>query len=88
MSLSTKKVVLKFFNGRGDIPGSTNEEKMACRYLDVGLLDSFGLVDMILEIEEKCGFRFEAEQMQSPEFRTIGGVIAISEKLVIEYSDA
>jgi acyl carrier protein len=48
---------------------------------------SLGLVDMILEIEEKCGFRFEAEQMQSPEFRTIGGVIATSEKLVREHAN-
>ena len=88
MSLSIREIVLDFFNGRGDIPGSTDVEKLACMYLDVGLLDSFGLVDMVLEIEEKCGFRFEAEQMQSREFRTIGGVIAISEKLAMEYSDA
>ena len=88
MSDNAREAVLEFFNCRGGIPGGTEDEKLACRYLDVGLLDSLGLVDMILEIEEKCGFRFEAEQMQSPEFRTIGGVIEISQNLVWEHTNA
>ena len=47
MKLEPKETVLSFLGSRNDIPGATEEEKLSCAYLDVGVLDSFGIIEMV-----------------------------------------
>src|SRR5205085_2651991 len=55
----TRGFVLAYLEGKGKIPGATPEEKLGHRYLDSGLIDSFGLVEMIAELEREFAIRFE-----------------------------
>lgn len=39
-----------------------------------GYVDSFGIIELIEEVEEHFAVRFEDEEFRQPSFRTIGGV--------------
>jgi acyl carrier protein len=53
-----------------------DEELLNYRYLD-NHLDSFGIVQFIMAVEEEYGIALTPEDTESEEFRTIGGVIEI-----------
>jgi acyl carrier protein len=78
--MSPRQAVLDFFaaNARAPLP-TKEEELMACLYLDTNIIDSLGIVIMIAELEEKLGFTFSSEDMQSYDFQTVGGLIRIAE---------
>lgn len=47
------------------------------RFLDSGQIDSFSLVQLIMDIEEEFEIEFSAQDTQSDEFRYIGGLVNI-----------
>ncbi len=53
-----------------------DEELLNYRYLD-NHLDSFGIIQFIMAVEEEFGITLTPEDTESEEFRTIGGVIEI-----------
>jgi acyl carrier protein len=79
--MTVTDTVLEFFKQRRGIPGATLEEQLACHYLDVKVIDSMGIIEMIAEFETAFGIRFSAEDLQSTDFQTVGGVIALIERL-------
>ena len=76
--------VFKFFEGNGGIPGNTEPEKLACEYLDLHVVDSIGIVQMIVTFEKEFDIRFSPSHMQSAEFKTVGGLIGLIEKMVAD----
>lgn len=78
---SITDIVRRFFekNSKQPIPADL-KEFLKFRYLDVGAIDSLGLVAMITEIEENCGIRFSAEDLESYEFQSLGGLIEIIQR--------
>jgi acyl carrier protein len=78
----TKDTVLDFMlrNGRQPLPGN-EADALACAYLDSGIIDSLGIISMVSEFESKFAIRFSAEDMQSYEFQTIGGLITLVNRL-------
>lgn len=81
---NVKEKVFAFLKSKGEIPGDTEEEQLAFEYIDEKLIDSLGIVTMVLTFEEEFGIHFEPEDMQSMEFRTIGGLISLIERLIEE----
>ncbi len=79
--MNIKKEVIAFLESHNTIPGDTEDEKLKCRYLDVGVLDSMGIVMMITEFEEKFAVQFSGDHLQSDDFLTVGGVVGIIESL-------
>ena len=77
-----KSFVLRYLEAKGkkSFPADSDSEKMQCRYLDAGLVDSMGIIDMVLEIEKHFEIHFSPEDLQSMEFRTVGGLIGIIKK--------
>ena len=53
-----------------------DDELLEYRYLD-NHLDSFGIIQFIMTVEEEFDITLEAEDTESEEFRTVGGVIEI-----------
>ena len=66
-------------NAMSSLP--TGEEKgvLECYYLDQGVIDSIGIINMITSFESEFDISFEAEDMQSYDFQTVGGLIRIIE---------
>ena len=81
IGMEVKETVLEFFQKKVKPLGKTEKEKLECRYLDIGILDSMQMVEMVIEFEKKFDVRFSVDDMQSPEFRTIGGLIEIIQRL-------
>ena len=81
--MNIKEEVLHFFktNAIKPLPGDTEADYLACYYLDIGIIDSIGIVKMIMEFEEKFNIHFDADCMQSYEFQTVGGLIQIIERI-------
>jgi len=59
--------------------GMNDNEFLKYRYLD-NHLDSFGIIQFIMAIEEEFGITLLPEDTESEEFRTIEGVIKIIER--------
>jgi acyl carrier protein len=79
--MNVKNEVIAFLEASNTIPGDTEAEKLQCRYLEAGVIDSMGIVVMITEFEEKFGIRFNGDHLQSDQFLTVGGVIGLIEEL-------
>ncbi len=81
--MNVKEEVLSFFkaNALKPLPGDTEADHLGCHYLDIGIIDSIGIVKMVMEFEEKFKIQFDADCMQTYEFQTIGGLVQIIEQL-------
>lgn len=82
--MNVKEEVLSYLEACNKIPGETEEQFLSCNYLDVGIVDSMGIVMMITEFEERFGMHFDSDDLQSYDFQTIGGLIGIIEKKLVE----
>jgi len=79
--MKTQDIVFKFFDEKGGIPGNGLQEKLRCHYLDIKIIDSMGIIEMVSFFEDKFKIRFEAEHLQSNEFQTVGGLITLVDRL-------
>lgn len=82
--MNVKEEVLSYLESCNQIPGETEEQLLSCNYLDVGIVDSMGIVMMITEFEERFEIHFDAVDLQSYEFQTIGGLIGLIERKLVE----
>ena len=73
--------VLRFFGERAPLHGDTVADQLQVAYLDEGLVDSIAIVELVAELEDTYGIRFAPADLQSVEFRTIGGLVATVERL-------
>lgn len=80
--MEIKNKVLGYFEQHGNqgLAGQTEEEKLNCYYLDTGVIDSMGIIMMVMYLEQEFGVQFSAEDMQSYEFQTPKGLISLIEK--------
>tara|TARA_B100001964_G_scaffold13100_1_gene13705 strand:- start:209 stop:484 length:276 start_codon:yes stop_codon:yes gene_type:complete len=82
-SITTRQiyeVIVSLLEKRGPLQGNLDQEICNYRYLDVGHVDSLNIMQFILEIEESFDISLSAEDTQSDEFRTVGGVITLVER--------
>jgi acyl carrier protein len=77
------KEILEFFKSKGVFPEKSENDIVNYNYLEMGLIDSMELVEMIVLFEDKFKIKFSTENLQADEFRTIDGLI----KLVNELSN-
>lgn len=79
MNVKQKVITYMHDNAMSSLP--TGEEKgvLECYYLDQGVIDSIGIINMITSFESEFDISFEAEDMQSYDFQTVGGLIRIIE---------
>lgn len=68
-----------FFSKKGKIPGKDRDERLKADIFDNALIDSFGIVELISEIESAFKFELKAEDIQDQRFRTIHGLAEIIE---------
>ena len=72
--------IVSLLEKRGPVQGNSDQEICNYRYLDAGHVDSLKIMQFILEIEESFDISLSAEDTQSDEFRTVGGVITLVER--------
>jgi acyl carrier protein len=69
--------IISLLEKNGPIPEGDEKEKLAYRFLETGHIDSFKLNEFIMEIEDQFNIILSPEDMQSEEFRSVGGLIKI-----------
>jgi|TARA_B100000315_G_scaffold233079_1_gene245936 acyl carrier protein len=80
MSKEIYNAVIDLLEKRGQVPEGSERERREYRYLDAGHLDSFSIIQFVLEIEELFKITLTPEDTTSDKFRTVNGLIQIVEK--------
>jgi len=75
--MNVEKTVIEYFKSKGFLPEQSKNDYSQINYLDSGIIDSMQLVEMIVFLEDELGIKFTSKELQSNEFRTIGGLINI-----------
>lgn len=55
---------------------------MALNYIEAGYIDSMGLLQFIATLEDEFNISFSDEDMESPDIKVVGTLIAMIEKKV------
>lgn len=66
--------LIKFVQSRGERYATVTS---LTDLIDSGLLDSLLLVDLILYIEQLCGIRFESDDINPSNFRTMSAIVSL-----------
>ncbi len=77
-----KNFVVDYFKEKGLPDIDAESELLGYNYLDKGIIDSFGIVEMIVSLEGQFEVTFPPEEMQKEEFGTVGGLINLVDKLL------
>jgi len=73
--------LLNWFKQNSSIPVNLTEEQLQVNYFEAGLIDSLGVINLIVGIEEHFDIRFNERHFQDRRFATIGGLSEIIQEL-------
>ena len=83
--MDIKARVIKFICEKSKYPKiaeMSDEKLLMVNYLDIGILDSLQIVEMIITFEKDFNIRFTPEVLQSEKFRsTLNGAIEVIKSL-------
>ncbi|MEK7856196.1 MAG: phosphopantetheine-binding protein [Acidobacteriota bacterium] len=75
MSDQVREFVIKAIEKKSRLPAGCNVDTF--NYIDSGHVDSIAIIKFILELEEEFKIDIAPEEVESAEFRTIGGLVGI-----------
>lgn len=68
-----------FFSKKKTIPGRDKDDQINTDIFDAGLVDSFGIIELITAIESNFKIELRQEDLSDARFRTIRGIAGIIE---------
>jgi len=71
---------MRYFEQHGRLHGRSVDELLDQNYVSMELLDSLGVVQMLVGIEDRFGVWLDPAEMQDPRFCTIAGLAALVEQ--------
>jgi acyl carrier protein len=74
--------IISLLEKHGPIVAESDDKRMAYRFLEVGHIDSFGLNEFVMEIEDRFNVTLSPEDTQSEEFRSVGGLVELIENRI------
>ena len=83
--IMTKEIfnfIISLLEKHGPIPVESDDKRMAYRFLEVAHIDSFGLNEFVMEIEDQFNVTLSPEDTQSEEFRSVGGLVELIENRI------
>ncbi|MES2680991.1 MAG: phosphopantetheine-binding protein [Bacteroidota bacterium] len=78
MEREIREFIIGFFSEKEKVAGIDQNELAKINFVDAQLLDSIEFITLIAEIEENFGVVFTESDMQSSQFSTIEGMVAIT----------
>lgn len=70
----------QYFEENGELGGRSVNELADENYVSMELLDSLGIVQMLMGIEDEFGVWLDPEEMQDPRFCSINGLAELVEE--------
>lgn len=80
MTDSTRQFVLRLVGKKARLPKDVDIDSF--NYIDSGYIDSIELIHFVVEIESEFDIEIAEADMDSLEFKTVGGLVSIIEKKV------
>lgn len=74
---ATEGWIAGWLREHGETGGRDPADMIGEDFLELGMVSSLALIELVAALEDEFGIRLEAEQMQEQRFRTIGGLAAI-----------
>lgn len=71
-----RSIILELLRPRLSRSGFRSGVDASTQLLEVGLIDSKDLLDIILEVEERCAVKFDPEHMNFESGLTLGNLIS------------
>lgn len=65
-------------------PLAADTDIASFNYVSNGYIDSLGLVQFVIELEDEFGIEFTDEDLENPDFKVVGKLVAMIEKKVEE----
>ncbi len=75
MKDSIRQFVIQLIEKKGKL--KENADIDSFNYIDTGYIDSIGIIKFIAEIESQYDIEISESDMESEEFRTVGGIVSI-----------
>lgn len=75
---TVREFVIDYLQKEYTFPSLADAE--AINYIESGYIDSIGLIKFVVELEDEFGIEFTDEELESPDFRTTGGLIKLAEE--------
>jgi acyl carrier protein len=72
--------LVSYFEQQGNLNGRSIDELLDENYVTLELLDSLGIVQLLVGIEEEFGVWLDPAEMQDPRFCSIGGLADLVEE--------
>lgn len=66
-----------FFRSRGTLPAGEPGQVLHVDIFDAGLVDSFGVVELITGLETEFRAELSGEDLDDPRLRTMSGLLAL-----------
>jgi hypothetical protein len=66
--------LIEYFETNGQLAGRSVESLLGANYVSMELLDSLGIVQMLVGLEEDFGVWLDPAEMQDPRFCSIEGL--------------
>jgi acyl carrier protein len=70
---AVRDAIYAFVQKKDRLPATFDPETFD--YLEQGYVDSIGVIQFMGLLEERFGIAFEDADLESPEFRTLGGLV-------------
>ena len=75
MTDSIRQFVLQLIGKKAKLPPGVDVDSF--NYIDSGHVDSIGIIKFVVAIEAQFYIEISEADIESPEFRTVGGVVSI-----------
>lgn len=80
--MKAKEWIINWFVENGNIEREVVENSMENNYIEAGLIDSFGFIQLVSDVEEGFGISFGDDDFANENIFVIGGLIQIIEDRV------
>ena len=70
-----KEFILDYIQSEYDLPAGVDEDSF--NFIEGGYIDSVGIVSFVMELEDEFGITFDDDELTSPEFGVVGGLVGM-----------
>lgn len=75
--MDTKDWIVNWFKSHSSESADVINESLKKNYMEIGLIDSFGFVQLLSDIDDEFNVMFVNEDFLNPEFQNIEGLIKL-----------
>jgi D-alanine--poly(phosphoribitol) ligase subunit 2 len=77
----TQTWLLGWFRDHKGVAAPQEADPLGVNYFQAGLVDSFGVMELVGDVEQRFGIRFTADHFQDRRFVTVGGLAEMIDEL-------